>query len=73
MHAVPKSRRGWNALGAAGAGSAMEWQWYHYLACIALGVLLKMVRNALGLGPTRGARYTQAAQGSSVTTEIKKD
>jgi hypothetical protein len=31
----------------------MEWQWYHYVACIAFGVIMKMVRNALGLTPRR--------------------
>lgn len=54
----------------------MEWQWYHYVACIAFGVLMKMVRSALGLTPRRASVYTRAPHGSTVVhsvTEVKQD
>ena len=52
----------------------MEWHWYHYLACIAFGVLMKIVRTKLGLNP-RGSLYARAARGSTIhsATEVKQD
>eukprot|EP01043_Picozoa_sp_COSAG02_P013887 COSAG02_NODE_562_length_20293_cov_37.104288_10_plen_93_part_00 len=59
-HGAGRSTRGarrdecqWTEPRARAAVANMEWQWYHYVACIAFGVIMKILRNALGLNPRR--------------------
>jgi hypothetical protein len=49
----------------------MDWYWYHYIACIAVGFAFKMVRNYLGFGTRRGSLYSRAQQGERIITATK--
>lgn len=50
---------------------ALDWMWYHYAACIALGVAFKMVRNYFGFGSRGGTMFARAQQGERIVTATK--
>ena len=37
----------------------MEWEWYHYIGCILLGIAFKLFKRAVGMDRPRGQMFRQ--------------
>ena len=56
MHLLHVSRgRPWVGWGLP----EMEWEWYHYIGCILLGIAFKLFKRAVGMDRPRGQMFRQ--------------
>ena len=56
-HPPPRPR----VVSASGGCSVpeMEWEWYHYVGCILLGIAFKLFKRAVGMDRPRGQMFRQ--------------